>query len=428
MNNIIKQTIASMRQQPLLTTLSIAGTALAICLIMIVMMTREVKIADFGNEPNRSRTLFVSAFHKSTAQSGNSYSSSMEAEIAQGVFAKLKTPEKTAIYSYGYSTLEANIQGRDNVDAFTKTVNADFFDVFSLDFLEGQPFTKEECASNMPVAILTQGVARKIFGQESGLKGRTFLLANHEYRVAGIVRDVSSMMRSAYAEIWVPLNVALAAQHPLAATDLYPQYDNRVAIMAKSRADFPKIRAEVNRVLASYNKANVPDTLDFVGQPDDIETSDNREWANEAPDMHSIHMRYVLIFAILLIVPAINIASMTQSRLRQRREEIGVRRAFGARKSTILTQVMMESLLQTVVASILGLVLCFILCACASEFIFQKGDLYGNLQEVTFDARVLFSPEIYLWAVFFCLVLNILSSVVPAWRACRANIVESLKN
>lgn len=428
MNSIIKQTFASMRQQPLLTGLSIAGTALAICLIMIVMMTREVKIVDYGNEPNRSRTLYVSAYHKAKGAGGHSYSSSLESDMAQGVFAKMKTPEKVAFFSYMIiAPLDASIQGRDNVSAQTKAVNADFFDVFPLDFVEGQPFTKEECNSNMQIAILTKSVARKIFGQETGLKGKTFLLANHEYRVAGIVKDVTSMLQSAYAEIWVPFNVAQAEQHPLAATNLYTAYNTSVAIMAKSKADFPKIRAEVKRLLAAYNKSISPDTLEFVGQPDDIETATNREWANEMPDMKSIHLRYLLIFAILLIVPAINIASMTQSRLRQRREEIGVRRAFGAKKRTILSQVMIESLVQTILASILGLIMCFIICGCASEFIFQEGSFFGITHEITFDASVLFSPEIYGWAILFCLVLNILSSVVPAWRACRANIVESLK-
>ena len=38
----------------------------------------------------------------------------------------------------------------------------------------------------------------------------------------------------------------------------------------------------------------------------------------------------VIIFIILLLVPAINLSSMTQSRLRQRVAEIGVRRAFGS--------------------------------------------------------------------------------------------------
>lgn len=57
--NIIKQTLTNMRQQPLLTGLTIAGTALSICLIMIVMMTREAQIIDYGCEPYRSRTLYA---------------------------------------------------------------------------------------------------------------------------------------------------------------------------------------------------------------------------------------------------------------------------------------------------------------------------------------------------------------------------------
>lgn len=133
------------------------------------------------------------------------------------------------------------------------------------------------------------------------------------------------------------------------------------------------------------------------------------------------------LFFFMLVVPAINIASMTQSRLRQRRKEIGVRRAFGAKRSQILWQVFAESLVQSAMASVVGLLLCFALCCFATDFIFQNGDDMGNVSKMNFDFRILFSPAIYAWTVFFCLVLNLLSSIVPAWRACRADIVESLK-
>ena len=56
---------------------------------------------------------------------------------------------------------------------------------------------------------------------------------------------------------------------------------------------------------------------------------------NLEPDLKAARRERVIIFIILLLVPAINLSSMTQSRLRQRVAEIGVRRAFGRSESVV---------------------------------------------------------------------------------------------
>lgn len=424
MNNILKQTITNMRQQPLLTGLTIAGTALSICLIMIVMMTREAQIIDYGCEPYRSRTLYAKQMMIKHKNGGYS-SGTMGMKPIREIFAKLKSPERMALFSPMTSSVNVNMQGRENVQASAKAVNAAFFDVFQLKFIEGRAFTQEECNSNMPIAIISQKTCRDIFGQDKDLKGRTFLIENHEYQVAGIVEDVSPLLTSAYSEIWVPVSTIPGVAHPLDNV-MNPEYSMGVALQAKSSADFSKIKNETERALAAYNKSISPDTLDLVEQPDIQEMYVNREWSNKAPDLTEIHLHYALIFAVLLIVPAINIASMTQSRLRQRKEEIGIRRAFGARRSTILMQTVTESLLHTLASGLMGLLLCLMACFMLGNYIFP----YNSFEDITdkqLDADILFSPEIYGWALLFCLLLNLLSNIVPAWRASRSNIVEALK-
>lgn len=420
--NILKQTITGMRQQPLLTVLTIVGTALAICLIMIVMMTREVKLVDYANEPNRSRTLYVQSSHEKMLQ-GQTFNTSIHVKAVNAIFMKMKTPVVIAAYTSGLS-LDVEVSGKDNVSEKVKAVSSDFFRVFPLRFIEGKPFTDEECKSNMPVAILSRSACRNMFGQENNLRGKTFLIDSHEYRVAGVVEDVSPLLQSAFSEIWVPVSTIPGGNHPLASIGM--DY-LKVAILARNKDDFPKIRKEVERNLEVYNKSIVPDTLDLMGAPDEQEVYVNRTLANLYPDMDAIHLRYLLIFAILLIVPAINIASMTQSRLRQREAEIGVRRAFGAKRSTILMQTMTESLIQTIAAGILGLILCFVFCFFLSNYIFTPDQWWMDKQEMSLDFRILFSPEIYGWAFLFCLILNMLSTTFPAWHASRGNIVEVLK-
>ena len=53
------QAWAQLRQQPLISAVSIAGTALAIFLIMLVVMMQQVKVVPFAPESNRDRFLHV---------------------------------------------------------------------------------------------------------------------------------------------------------------------------------------------------------------------------------------------------------------------------------------------------------------------------------------------------------------------------------
>lgn len=428
MKTIFKQTFTNMRTQPLLTGLTIAGTALAICLIMIMMMTREVRIADYGNEPYRSRTLYVSHSMVTFQNNGGiSFNGSLEGSYIHGIFLKMKTPEAVAVYSPFLASPEVSIPNGENMVANVKAVNAAFFHVFPLQFVEGQAFTEEECSSNVPIALLSRSLCRRLFHQEQDVKGKVFIIANREYRVAGVVEDVSPLLRTAYAEIWVPAHFMEKGEHPLDNAGLMPVYNGAVALLAKSQADFPKIRKEVEQLLNIYNQQHTESTLNFIEQPDTREVADNREFSNVVPDMQAVYRRYIIIIAILLIVPAINIASMTQSRLRQRKEEIGVRRTFGAKRSTILGQIFMETFIQTIAAGLLGLMFCIIFCFAASDYIFEKRYGEEEIASMSIDPSILFSPQIYGWALLFCFILNTMCSLIPAWRASRKNIVESLK-
>ena len=128
---------------------------------------------------------------------------------------------------------------------------------------------------------------------------------------------------------------------------------------------------------------------------------------------------------ILLIVPAINISSMTQSRLRQRVSEIGVRRAFGSTRMEIMLQIIAENFIVTLMAGALGLLMSVFFAFMGSSIIFAQEFNYSIvLPEV--DITMLLQLDTFLWAFVFCFVLNLLSSGFPAWRASRIGIVSAI--
>ena len=95
--------------------------------------------------------------------------------------------------------------------------------------------------------------------------------------------------------------------------------------------------------------------------------------ANIEPDVDAARRQRIMIFVILLIVPAINLSSMTQSRLRQRVSEIGVRRAFGSTRAELMGQIIAENLVVTLLAGIVGLLLSVAFCIHGQHFAFCTG-------------------------------------------------------
>lgn len=133
------------------------------------------------------------------------------------------------------------------------------------------------------------------------------------------------------------------------------------------------------------------------------------------------------IYAVLLLLPAMNISSMTRSRLRRRVSEIGVRRALGATRRDIIAQFLTENLVMTVAGTLIGVVLSLIFCKFyITAFFPMENAGTWELIEGGPSFSLIFNWGTVGIAVLFCLILNILSTIVPAWKASRENPAEAI--
>ena len=132
----------------------------------------------------------------------------------------------------------------------------------------------------------------------------------------------------------------------------------------------------------------------------------------------------------MLFIPALNLSGMISSRMDQRQVEIGVRKAYGASNYSIIKQILGENLALTVAGGIAGLLIAYlIICTCSQWILplFDNTDLY-SFAEVSprITPEMLFSPWIIGCAFGACLLLNIISALIPTVWALRHSIIESL--
>lgn len=418
-----KQAWGSLKKQPLLSTISVAGTALAIFLIMIIVMIDEVKVVPFAPENNRDRWLVQTSASIGNKDWGstpdnNSSNGGMSYNTIRRTFYEMKLPEAVGCFSWSNTESHLSVPGKTAMGARRKDTDHGFFKVMDFSFISGHPFTEADVESGLQVAVITESLARKLF-DTTDCEGREFSIDHVPYRVSGVVRDVSNLTTFADADLWVPLTSN--------GTDKFIWCDHMGAlgaiIVAPSKADFPAIRKEYQQVWKRFEDEIKEAGWEFYyrQRPYDQFTTINTRGSNMEPDMDGVRKHNLIVYAILLLIPAINLSSMTQSRLRHRREDIGVRRAFGATKSAIMSEIFIESLVITIIAGIIGLLL-----SIAFIFLGGKTVLAGGANVTGLTLGMVLNVKVFFTALFFCFLMNLISATIPSWQAAQTNIVNAL--
>lgn len=416
------QALYHLRENPIITWVSVLGTAMAICMIMVLVITFQVRLVDCEPEVNRSRALYVP--YMSVKKKGNpdseSANSSMSVRTGRECFRALTTPEAVTLVS-GIGKVRASVPAGAKATADMVQTDESFWNVFRFRFLSGAGFTRADCDAGLPRAVLSATVARRLFGT-TDVTGRTVQLNFVDYTVAGVVADVSMLATAAYAQVWVPYTSGDAEASSWRDNTMGPMH---AIILARSSSDFDAIREEAELLRQKYNDGLRDVEVFYRGQPDTQLAYLYRRWHAE-PDVSGVMLRYGIVILILLLVPAVNLSGMTLSRMRRRMAEIGVRKAFGATGGELMRQVFFENLMLTLLAGVVGLVLSYAATFLLNDFLFSNSTNAYFSGETSLTPGMLLSPWAFVAAFGFCLLMNVLSSGIPAWRASRMNITDAI--
>lgn len=293
-----------------------------------------------------------------------------------------------------------------------------FWQLFKFDFLDGAPFAPAAFMSGIREAVVSESVARTLFGTVQAT-GKEMKLDFTVFRICGVVKDVSRFANKAWAEVWLPYTTDPGYRQGWC-EGINGNFQCYALLKeGKNRED---LRREAEARLASFNSTLSDYKADMLHLP----TTQVEEWlygGNEKPqDVSRVYLRYGVVLFILLLVPALNLSSITFSRMRKRVAELGVRRAFGATKRDIVSQVLLENLVLTLAGGLLGLVLSFF-----SLWLLRDWLLTTSLGEAGLSAGM-FNGYVFLAAFLFCLVMNLMSAGIPAWRVSRVNITDSINS
>jgi putative ABC transport system permease protein len=419
--NYLKQVIYEMKHQKMMTWVSISGTAVAIFLVMAFFMAEQVKTVEISPETDRGR-IWAGTGVEFRYEHGSSSNTSMSYELIEKFYGNLDGIEMRALTGSWLEPVDVQVKGGAPLTVYKRGTDDNYWKIFDFTFLQGSPYTAADIKSDVKKVVLTRSIARVLFKSEE-VVGRKLNISNEEYTVCGVIEDVNPILNNSFSQIYIPF---FQSNYETPMTEGY-----MIALLkAKPGVSGEHLKKQVearyatlNEMLKKGNERGITEVR-YYGQPYSLEEmSSGTVSTGSYPDSTKGRRLRWIIYGLLIILPAINLSCMTKGRLRYRISEIGVRRAFGAKRKEIIRQMLGENMILTLVGGGIGLILSLIFMRLMASFFFDLSEVESingfDAYAITPDLSMLFTWSSFFIALGACLVLNILSAGVPAWRASR---------
>ncbi len=416
----MKRIFYELKAQPLIAAVTVLGTALAIFLIMVVVMMQQVKTEPFGPEPNRGRMIYIDRLMRvSLDENGWKSSSRLGIRGAREILDSLPGIETYTFYQINPYTESVGIKGTPMTQTKTRATDHLYWKVFNHTFVAGHPYDSVQCVQGDKVAVISRSLANRFWGSPEAAIDADLMVNRIPRRVIGVVEDVTPLATHAYSQVWTPFKTTYGP-------DAQYTGNGMAGILLESKDDLDDVRAAIDQRIAAINSGLQDQNfkIDIMGSPFTHEEYALGIDLGKSPDLEGSRKRRYIIFLILLIVPAANLAGMTQSRLRRRVGEIGVRRAFGATRSSILIDLLVENFIITLAAGLIGLAFSLLFAYLLGPVVFA--DNANLVKDSVVSLGALFHWSTFGLVLLFCFVLNLISTGIPALRASRINPVNAL--
>ena len=380
------------------TVFCVLGTALAFIFVTLILQLMRITTSSYPPMTNADRIIRMGYFQEAEGKGIRG----VPPDEVNAFLETLSDFEHVAISDQKALNIVANGHLHLSGIGF---VNADFWQVFDFELLYGRTFSNDDCTNRKTVMVITESVSRSFFNTTNSL-GKKINLLQKDYEVIGVVKSPPIFVSPTQAcAIWTPYVFRKFFDYSYTMDVLVPP------VMPVSEA-----REKTSKAVQQYfvNK-NVK--VDFPAQK--VQT------LNEVnADAGNAMFRYGGAVALLLflLIPALNILSLSATNTDNRAEEIAVRKAFGASRTSSFLLISAENLALTIVGAILGLALAVPVLRVIQSSIMQ-GSIMGDLSLVSgIDYGIIF-----IGVLPAAIVFSLLSGGIPAWLIAKRPAAHVLK-
>jgi putative ABC transport system permease protein len=263
---------------------------------------------------------------------------------------------------------------------------------------EGRFFTSKESEGGYPVCLIGTDIKNGFFSNVNPI-GKIIKVGTYSFRVIGVIEKQGSMLGlfSLDNRVIIPIS------------KFYKLFGTKRSITINIKAsdinNLDETKEEVRSIMRKARK--LP-----IGGRDDFGVNEQAAFKDTYNQLTAlIKVIGLLITGLSLIVGSVGIANIMFVSVKERTKEIGIRKAIGARRRTILIQFLIESVVICLGGGMIGLMISFPISLIINAFVLPT--------------------SMPLWVVvlglFISLFFGVLSGFFPAYNAAKLDPVESLR-
>jgi putative ABC transport system permease protein len=260
----------------------------------------------------------------------------------------------------------------------------------------------EDLSGAEPTIVLGHALWQRHFGGRSDIVGQSAIIDGQSTAIIGVM-PASFEVFDGSSDAWLPFAFAPAAAQGT-------QRWLRAVARLKPGVTLQQASAELVTMAREYERA-------FPAR--------GQGWTLTMQPLDEAFfggMRQPLLMlqtavALVLLIACANLAALILTRAVSRQRELAVRAALGQSRGSIITQLMVESVLLSLAAGVVG---AFVTWAALGPLVALTPVWFPRLDAVGIDARV------FLFCLAVCLVASLIFGLIPALQASRPNLARTL--
>lgn len=440
-SNYFKLAIKVLGRRKFFTFISLFGISFTLMVLMLMTSFLQTELGKNKPLTEKQRMVFMDRCNIAFIQQDTIYE--IDSALVEGtmVYDTLDTriednETSSSMSAVGYKLLDEHLRDLEMAEDYTffspnttydlfvsnkkLTLNAvhtdaGYWRIFDFEFVEGQPYLQQQVDNQELVAIINTETREAYFGTDNDVVGKEIELDRKHFKVIGVVEKPTSSIGFLNGDVYLPLTHL--SSETLASTDLTGDF--LATFTTETPTKRQELKDEIKQLAANYQMPNPEDYnhLFIVGKTFEDMYATQLIQNDREPEQSTKTMTWILfsLLSLFVLIPTLNLININLSRILERSDEIGVRKAFGATSNNILTQFVFENVILTLVGGLIGFTLAII-----SFNILNGSKALG-------DVILKFNVKIAIISLLITIIFGVLSGIIPALRMSKVHIINALK-
>lgn len=308
-------------------------------------------------------------------------------------------------------------------------IDNDYLDTCGFIVKNGRGFVDDDFSSFRKVALLNQSAVSELFGSDDPI-GQTLEIMGEPFIVVGVIEqcntfrpvinsmeDYMNYMGDTSSTVYLPLSawpILFSFDEPeniifkASSTDVMSRAGQKVAEILNATIVSPDMSQNMTGTEedSTDGSSENPNALSYKST-DILERARNLQSLSQ-----STNQQLIWIASISLLVGGIGVMNIMLVSVTERTQEIGLKKAIGARNSTILGQFLTEAAVLTSLGGLFGIIVGIILAKVISS--------------ITSTPTAISIPAI-VFSVIFSIVIGVLFGLLPSVKASKLNPIDALR-